>query len=926
MRDWKQYVRDHVDLPAMKGHRHERMLSELADHLADLEQEQLTQGATDAEAEAHALRWLGDAHEAAAELTRAEPAHWRAGAARWTERREERFRGRGGGWMSVADFIRDLRLALRGLMRRPGFTGIVVLVLAVGIGATTAIFTLVDAVVLSPLPFDDADRLVSVSHSAPTRGFDDVGQTAAWHLTYEDETDVFEDIGMYGHSDVALTGVGDPEAVPVLVASSGLFRALRVSPVVGRLFTPDDEVPGAPAGLLLSHRYWLSRFGGDPGVLGRTLRVDGATWEVVGVVPPVLSGLGEDPALILPMRFNRSTIYVGNIGFGAVARLRDGVTIDEATAELSRVLPRAWEKFPGGPVASSNAAAEYAPVLRWLKADLVGSVAGLLWILLGGVSVVLLVACANVANLMLVRAESKDTEMAVRTAMGADRRRIGWEYLKESLLLGLLGGAGGLALAFAGLRALVAMGPEDLPRLDQLTLDVSALVFAFGASLFAGLFFGVFPVVRQGRSSVVDTLKQGGRAATRGRYKHRAQDTLAVSQIALALVLLTASGLMLRSFQTLRRVDPGFGEPDDVLTFRLTVPFREVPDVEDAARVLEAIARRVDAVPGVDAVAMATHIPMAASGTNVNPFYVDGVAPSGAGAPPMRRQKWIGEGYFESMRIPLLAGRTFTWDDVHNRFPGAIVSESLARQYWGSPDAALGQRVAARPEPVRWHEVVGVAADVRDDGVDRNPPLIVYWPQVTLGYWEGATIDQPQTWRGMGYALRSARVGTPGFLEDVRRAVWEVSPTIPLQDVRRLPELMAQSVARTSFTMVLLSVAAGVALLLGVIGVYGVISYAVSQERRELGMRMALGARGGDVMRMVLGRGLALAGVGLAAGMALALGLTRLMSGLLFQVSPRDPFTLVVVPLGLLVVALFASYLPARKAARLDPMVALRSE
>jgi predicted permease len=589
-------------------------------------------------------------------------------------------------------------------------------------------------------------------------------------------------------------------------------------------------------------------------------------------------------------------------------------------------LPLAWERFPGGPVASSNAAAEYAPVLQWLKDDLVGSVANLLWILLGGVSVVLLVACANVANLALVRAEGKDTEMAVRTAMGADRRRIGWEYLKESLLLGVLGGVGGLVLAYAGLRILVSFGPEDLPRLDQVTLDVTTLLFALGASLFAGMLFGMFPVVRHGRTSVVDTLKQGGPTGTKGRRRHQAQNALAVSQMAMALVLLTASGLMLRSFQSLRSVDPGFHDPEDVLAFRVTVPLSEIQDLEEAAGILEAIARRLEAVPGVDAVAMATHIPMHNNGTNVNPFYVDGVAPSPDGPPPMRRQKWIGEGYFEGMRIPLLAGRTFTWNDVHNRFPGAIVSESLAREYWGSPEAALGQRVAARPEPVRWHEVVGVAADVKDDDIDQGPLPIVYWPQVTLGYWEGATLDQVQTWRGMGYAVRSARVGTPGFLQDIRTAVWEVSPNIPLRGVWTLPELMARSVARTSFTMVLLTVAAGVALLLGVLGVYGVISYTVSQQRHELGMRMALGARGQDLMRMVLGRGLALSFVGLAAGVALALGLTRLMAGLLFQISPRDPLTLGVVAAGLLIVALLASYLPARKAARLDPMVALRSE
>ena len=583
------------------------------------------------------------------------------------------------------------------------------------------------------------------------------------------------------------------------------------------------------------------------------------------------------------------------------------------------------EKFPGGPAAEFNARARYAPDIRLLKERLLGSTANLLWILMGGVAVVLLIACANVANLYLVRADGKQTEMAVRAAMGASRGRIGWEYLKESLVLAVLGGAGGLALGYAGLRALVALAPSSLPRIDEVSLDGGVLLFTLLVSLAAGVFFGVFPALKQARDDLVDALKQGGRAGARGKEGHRAQNALAVSQVALAMVLLVASGLMLRSFLTLRNVDPGFHNSEDVLVMRLYIPPGEVRDPAEVAATHERIARRLQELQGVTSVGIATSIPMHGS-NNVNPFFVEGLDYSGDQAPTNRRHKWIGEGMLETLQIPLLAGRTFTWQDIHDRIPAVLVSEKLAREYWDSPAAALGQRVAARPDPPRWHEIIGVVADVRDDGLAADPPPMLYWPQVTLAFWEGNAADQIATWRGTSYAIRSPRVGTAGFLEEVRAAVSEVNPNLPLLGVATLEDLTAQSIARTSFTLVLLGLAAGVALLLGLIGVYGVISYSVSQRTPELGMRMALGARSEDVTGMVLRQGLVLSLVGLTIGLALALSLTRVMTSLLFDISPRDPVTFTVVPVVLVVVALLASYVPARRAARVDPMVALRAE
>ncbi len=925
MPDWKRYLRARLTLPEMKGHRDERMMSELADYLEDLYQEALSRGATAAAAAAEVERRLGDADLAAFELTRSEPSHFRARMRRWIEGREESLRSHDGRRRHLGDLLRELRLALRALARKPLYSGVTVLVLALGIGASTAIFTLLDAVVLSPLPFDEAHRLVALRYTGPGLGMENVNQCAAWHFTYEDENRVFEDLGMYGGGTSAVTSEGAPEAVPVLGVTSGVFRALRVHPVVGRSFTPDDEEPGAPAVVLLSHRYWQARFGGDPGVVGRMLRIDGQASEIVGVMPASLRGLGPNPALILPLRFRRSQLFVGNMGARAVARLRDGVTIEQASADVARMLPLAFEKFPGGPMIDAMRKARFAPVINPLKDNLVGPVANLLWILMAGVGVVLLIACANAANLFLVRAEGKESEMAIRTAMGATTGVIGWEYLKESLLLGLLGGAGGLGLAYAGLRVLVAMGPSRLPRLEEVALSPEVLVFTLGLALGAGLFFGIFPVLKQRRRGLVTVLRPGTSRGMGGRRRHRTQKALAVSQMALALLLLVASVLMIRSFQALSNVDPGFGNPQEVLALRLTISPRELSNPDQVARIHESVARRLAEIPGVAAVGLGTDLPMDGF-WNWNPLYAEGITSLGSEPPASRRHKWIGEGYFESLQIPLLAGRAFTWHDVHNRIPAVLVSENLAREYWGSAQAALGKRVALRPTPVRWHEVIGVVGDVREDGVDQGTILEVYWPQVTLATWEGTAEDAVQAWPTMAYTIRSSRVGSPDFLREVREAIWSVNPNLPLQGVLSLSELTAQSVARRSFALVLLGIAAGVALILGIVGVYGVISYAVSQRSRELALRMALGARAGNVKRMVLRQGLVLSGIGVIIGLGLAFGLTRLMTGLLYGVSPWDPVSFLAVAAGLSGVALAATYLPARRAARVDPMTVLRAE
>jgi predicted permease len=910
----------------MAGGRDHRILQELADHLEEMQSAALARGKSLPEAEAEVLAWLGDPAKASEELLRCEPGLVGAQMSRWAQEREDLLRRKGSGYIALADMLRDLRLALRGLGKKPLFSGVSILVLALGIGATTAIFTLLDAIILSPLPFEGADRIVAVQHAAPGRGLADAGQCAAWHFAYEAESQVFQDLGMFtDFATVSVMGSEGPEAVPALLVTNGVFRAVGLTPVAGRIFTPEDDDPDGSATVMLSNGYWRSRFGGDASVIGQTLLVDGVAREIIGVTPPEVRTLGSDPSVILPLRYRLSSLFVGNIGFDAVARLRDGVTIEQAAADLNRVLPMAWEMFPGGPTASSNDPSHYRAEVLPFRDDLVGSVANILWVLMAGVGLVLVIACANVANLFLVRAEGKDAEMAVKTALGAGSGRISWEYLKESLLLGVIGGVVGLALAWAGLRSLLAAAPANLPRMDEVSIDTRVLIFTLVVSVGVGALFGMFPLLRKGRDRLVDSLKEGGRDGMRDRKTHRAQSVLAVSQMALALVLLISSGLMLRSFHALRSLDPGFGAPEEVLTLRVNIPRQEARTGDEVASSFEAMARRLAEIQGVESVGLATGIPMAGWG-NVNPFYVEGQVLDPDGPRISRRHKWIGPDYLATLQIPLLMGRTVTWDDIHARAPVVLLSESLAREVFGSPEEAMGKRIAARPDPPLWKEIIGIVADVRDDGMDNPPPALVYWPHVTLGFWEGSAADQVQVWGGAGFAVRSGRLGTAGFIDEVQQAIWDVNPNLPVERIRPLTDLMADSMAATSFTMVLMGIAGAVALILGLVGVYGVISYGVSQRSRELGMRMALGAEAGQVMKMVLRQGFVLAGAGMVVGLILAFGVTRFLSALLVGVSAVDAVTYLLVTGGLMGVALLASYIPARRAANVDPMTALRAE
>jgi predicted permease len=635
--------------------------------------------------------------------------------------------------------------------------------------------------------------------------------------------------------------------------------------------------------------------------------------------------MDEDPALYHPSRYDKASLTLTQFTYRSVARLRDGVSIEQAVADMERLLPMATERYPGGMTLEMLREIDGAPVLHPLKDDLVGNVGSVLWVVLAGVGIILLVACANVANLLLVQAETRERALAVQAALGSSRGRLVTRFLTESVTLGVVGGVLGVGLAAVGLRVLQAMGPANLPRLHEISLDPGVLSFAFLTSVLAGVMLGLLPLARAWSIDLPSALKEGGRGAGAGRSRNRARNTLAVAQLALAMVLLVGSGLMIRTFVSLSRVEPGFTGAEQLLTFRATATNAEVPDDADVSRAHEALANRLEQLPGVVAVGLTTSVPMD-NRAGFDPIYIeDFPLPEGQQA-PIKRFKWIGGGYHEAIGNPVIAGRAITWDDVHDLSRVVMITESFARRAWGDPCRAVGRRISTGYGPGDWREIVGVVGDVLDDGVDQDPVDIVYWPMVLKGFWSELYDEGLWVARGMTYVVRSPRVGTSGFLDGVREAVWASFPGRPLGSVRTMDSLQRDSMARTSFTLVVLGIAAAMGLLLGSIGLYGVISYTVGQRTREMGLRMAMGAEAGKVTGMVLRQGLVLAALGVAVGGGSAVGATRLMQAILFGVSPVDPLTYGLVAAGLLGVALLATWLPARRAARVDPMVALRAE
>ncbi len=816
-----------------------------------------------------------------------------------------------------------LNHVLRRLMQAPMFTVVTAVTLAIGIGANSAIFSVIEGVLLKPLPYPESDRLIAVNHTAPGINFPNADMAPFLYFTYREEGRTFEDIAMWQDDRSSVTGLSEPEEVSDLLVTDAFLPLLRIPPVLGRWFSKEDDAPNAPKTVVLTYGYWQARFGGDRSVLGRNLVVDGAPREIIGVMPASFRFGDAKPAMLLPFQLDRGKTFIGQFSYSGIARLKPGVTIGQASADMARMIPISMRKFPPFPgyTVKMFEDARLGPRLSLLKQDEAGDIGKTLWILMGMIGVVLLIACANVANLMLVRADGRQQELAIRAALGAGWGRIARELLAESIAIGVLGGAMGLVLAYGAVRLLLAIAPASLPRLNEISIDPAVVLFTLAISLVAGVLFGLIPVIRYvgPRRALAGALRSGGRSASESKERHRMRNALVVVQVALALLLLIGSGLMIRTFQALRRVNPGFSHPEQLETFRLYIPDTQVRDAIAVVRMEQAILDKIAAVPAVSSAALSTVMPMDGEGWR-DPVYAEDKAYSQS-MPPPRRFKFVSPGLLQTMGNRLEAGRDFSWTDLYECRPVAMVSENLARELWGNPAAAIGKRIRERLN-APWREVIGVASDEREDGVDRPAPETAYWPILMNDFEDGKASVR----RSLNYVIRSKRAGSQSFLKALQQAVWSVNANLPLDRVTTAQAIYEKSMARTSFTLVLLAIAGAMAMLIGLVGIYGVISYSVTQRTREIGIRMALGAEQNKLARMFVGHGLVLAAIGVACGLAAAIALTRVMSSLLFEVSPVDPITYAAVSASLILAAVLASYLPALRATKVDPVEALRAE
>jgi predicted permease len=817
----------------------------------------------------------------------------------------------------------QFRQVLRRLFRAPLFAIIAMITLAAGVGANTVVFSVVEGVLLKPLPYPEPDRLIGVWHTAPGINIPELNMAAANYFIYREQSHTFEEIGLYQGDSLSITGVSEPEQVEGIDVTEATLPLLGVVPAAGRLFNHQDDSPGSPKTAMLGYGYWKERFGGNPSMIGRTLIMDGEPRQVIGILPQNFTFLNRPaPAAVLPMQLDRSKTFSVGFNYQGIARLKPGVTLEQANTDVARMLPTVTATFPM-PVGLSPKMVEDAhigPNVRPLKRDVVGDIGNILWVLMGSIGLVLLIACANVANLLLVRVEGRRQELALRSALGASRASIAKDILLESAVLGLLSSFFGLALAWIALRVLIALAPVGVPRLHEIGIDAPVLLFTLVIALLASFLFGAIPVFKYAGVRLNTGIREGGRALSQSREQHRVRNVLVVVQVSLALVLLICSGLMIRTFRALVHVNPGFTNPDQVQSFRIYVPPTDVKDPEAVLRLYETIQHKIEAIPGVTSVALTTSVPMDSDQSNDPVFAQDRTYREGE-LPKLRRFVNVTPGFFSTLGTPLVAGRDLTWSEMYQKLPVGIISENFARDYWGSPQNAIGKRVRAFPKD-EWREVIGVVADVRKDGASQDPPSVAYWPMLVT-HFEGEDV---RVRRGVAFVVRSSRTGSQSFMSDLQQAVWSLDPNLPLYAVHSAGYFYQQSMARTSFTLIMLGVAGAMALLLGVVGIYGVIAYSVLQRTREIGIRMALGAQQNLVTNMFVRHGLQLTGIGVACGLVTALLVVRLMSSLLFRVSAMDPVTYVVVCAVLLAAAFLASYFPSRRAATVDPVEALRAE
>jgi putative ABC transport system permease protein len=834
--------------------------------------------------------------------------------------RFELFRRSAGAWRHAAalrreawsiDMLQDVRYAFRSLILRPRYTAVALATLALAIGATTAIFSVVYGVLLRPLPYHEPDRLVQLWETNPLRNWTEATIAPANFLDWRERNRVFDDIAFYLGSDIraaslsdyVLTGTGDAERLQALRVSTNFFDVLGVRPKLGRTFRPEESTPGQHAVIVLSERFWRHRFGADPGVVGREISLSGTSHVVVGVMAERFRFDWERPDFWVPLAYDSAQFRQMRVPhwLRAVARLKPGVTLEQAREDMNRIAAELEREYPAS---NAQMGVGLGPLTDWL----VGNVRAALWIFLGAVGFVLLIACANVASLMLARATDRSREMAVRTAVGASRLRLVRQLLVESAVLAGAGAAIGTALAWWAIGALAASIPPEVPRLDEVRIDLAVLAFVAGVTGATVLLFGLAPALQASRVDAAPALKDGSRgSAAAGRRPRRA---IVVAEIALAVTLVAVAGVMIRSFVRLQQVDAGI-DPRGVLTAYLTLPSLKYDTPEKTIVFWEELTERLRVLPGVTSAGGSTRI--ALEGYNwTGDLAIEG-KPEVWGRE--LRHKEVVPDYFGAIGLPLLEGRSFLSTDDQRAPRVVVINAALAREFFPGEDA-VGRRISfQRPDAANhtWRTVIGVVADEKQDGLDE--PVR---PEVYVSHRQDPQDD-------MTIVVRAA-VPPESLVPDVRRAVRSLDPQVPVYGVRTMEQVLADVTARERFTTVLLGSFAALALLLAAVGIYGVVAYAVSSRTPEIGLRMALGAQRRDVVRMVLGEGLRLVGTGLALGLGLAVLTGRAVASLLFETAPTDPLTLTVVALFLMLVALTATVLPARRASRIDPVTALRAE
>jgi putative ABC transport system permease protein len=812
---------------------------------------------------------------------------------------------------------KDFVFAARRLMRSPTFTVAAVLTLALAIAANAAIFAVVYRVILNPLPFADSARVISLEDGMPSRnvpfGFNSL--TTQLYYAYLERAHALESLALYRIEDRALTGQGDPERVLTTRATPSLASVLRIAPVMGRWFTEVEGVPGGPPVAVLSYSLWTRRYGADPNILGRTIALDGVSTAVVGVMPAWFTFPNTTVDAWTPLPLTRASA-TDNYSFTGIARLRQGATLVESRAELNRLHLDLERDYPG------NGYSQLVSAPATLIQATTGRVAEALWIVLASVGLVLLVACANVANLFLVRSEVRQREVMLRAALGADRGAIARYYLCESVLLSMVGGILGFGIAWGSIQLLVAFGPANLPRLNEVQLDAVALLFTLGLVMLTAVAFGGLPLLRSTPLAVA--VRDGGRGHTQGHSRHRIRQLLMGGQVALALVLLVASGLMLRSFQELRAVNPNF-DPASALTFRVGLPPADYPDRGRMAAAHISIIDELSRLPGVARVSAATCLPLLEGCNQGGALFVDGLPMQPGQQPPIVLRRAVAGGFFETMGMRIVRGRSIAGDDVERNEPIAVITESLVKVAFAGTDP-IGRRVrfGNRPLPSGdggWLTIAGVVADTPVLAVGEARAL----PQLYMPVFASRQVPLPPRTDAMTFVVKTV-VPPAGLTAAARAAVARVDPKLALAQIRTLQEILDRSSSQMAFTMVLLAIAAAVALTLGLIGVYGVMSYIVSQRRTEIGVRLALGAAPGSVAGMIVRQGGLVALAGVAIGIVAALAASRLIESVLYGVSSRDPIVFASTALLLVVVAIGACWIPARRAARLSPLEALRTE